>query len=455
MKISNSTLALTALLLISNVVAAQGTLIVRVDGVDGGAFPQVTVQLDVREATGVPILGLVASDFDVNEDRTLWSRPITKVASFVDASQAMSIILVLDTSGTMKGQPMADVKAAAVRFIDGIGPADRVAILAFADSVSLDEPFPKLDPARESDFTSDKATLYRLVDSLTAGGNTPLYDAAFKAVRLTGRQPLGNRAVLLFTDGRDEVAGGPRGSGSTVANEDSPLREANRTGIPIFTVGLGDEIDVAYLKRLPLETGGTYQQTPASGQLVQLFQNVADQLKQRYSLTFTSGMPRDGQKHQFAVMVKTGARSASGEFLWGPVPLAPTPTTVAAAASSSPPATQPAATVSAVATAISIPPPATLPAATTTPVATATSIPLPATPPAPSAAIPVQSATDDRGLMVLLGVGLAALMILALAMLGRRCRGPERSVAHCQRCGHALPAPGAACPSCSFGAGST
>ena len=160
-------------------------------------------------------------------------------------------------------------------------------------------------------FGGDKTALYGAIDRLQAGGWTPLYDTAYKAVTWA-RPRQGNRAVLLFTDGREEKA--PNGTGgSKVANDDSPIREANRAGVPVFTVGLGADVDETYLKRLALETGGTYQHTANSAELAQLFRNVADLLKQQYRITYTSGLPADGGMHQVLVAVTAGQHNAFPE----------------------------------------------------------------------------------------------------------------------------------------------
>jgi len=392
---------------------AQGDVTLRIDQVDFTAFPQVFLDVTVRDAYGVPIPGLTTADFDVSEDRTLKSRPIVDVRPRVNDQVQIAVVLALDISGSMAGGPLADAQAAAIAFVDRLGSQDQAALLAFADAVNLDAPFPQLDPTREHGFTGDKAALFAVINGLKAGGNTPLYDAAYKAIRLAAGQPPGNRAVLLLTDGRDETLGGPRGSGSKVANEDTPIREANRTNVPVFTIGLGREIDRPYLQRLALETGGTYQETPDSADLTTLFQNVADLLKQQYRLTYQSGVPKDGGMHRVLVSVRHGERVAFDEREWGPAPLEPTPTVT------------------------------TMPSPTLTPTPT----PLPAaSAPLPS---PGASATaSPTGMPPVIAIGGAVLTALAALAAGAAVwvrRRPKPT--YCLRCGHRLK-PGEPCPYC-------
>lgn len=409
------------LLMWPDVARAQEPVTLRVDRVEDAAFPEITVHLTVRSAYGVPIADLTSDQFDVSEDRTLESRPISGLETTINPHQPIALLLVIDVSGSMAGEPLEDAQAAAVRLLDRLGPQDKAGLLAFADNVNLADPFPQLDPAREHDFTADKASLYDLVDNLTAGGNTPLYDAAYKAVHLVARQPAGNRAVLLLTDGRDEVAGGPRGSGSAVADEDTPIREANRAKVPVFTVGLGQDIDAPWLKRLALETGGTYQQTPDSAQLTRLFQNVLDLLKQQYRLTYTSGMPEDGADHGVLVSVKVGEDIAFDEATWGPAPLAPTETP--------PPPT-------------ATPDPTNTLSPTRTPTATATATPAASGPAGATGSLSPLVMAGGLGLLVLLGLGTA----VGLA----RARRQAEPTTRCLNCGRALPEAGAPCPDCGF-----
>ncbi|MCX7671001.1 MAG: VWA domain-containing protein, partial [Anaerolineae bacterium] len=278
--------------------AAEAPITVRIDRADAAGHPRVVLEATVRNEYGVPIPGLTAANFDVSEDRSLKSRPIVAVEPFVNPDVQLSVVLAVDVSGSMAGAKLRDAQEAARRFLDRLTSKDHAALIAFSDLIALDA----VDATREVGFGADKAALYGVVDRLQAKGWTPLYDTAYKAVRWAATAPAGNRAVLLFTDGKEEKA--PDGAGgSRVANDDSPIREANRAGVPVFTIGLGADADEAYLKRLALETGGTYQHADNSAELAQLFRNVSELLKQQYRITYTSGLPADGQTHQVLLAV--------------------------------------------------------------------------------------------------------------------------------------------------------
>jgi VWFA-related protein len=314
------TLALVIMLLIAALPlpsAAEAPITIRLDRVDASAHPKVTIAATVRDAYGVPIAGLAPANFDVSEDRTLKSRPITDVVPFVNPEAQVSVVLAVDTSGSMTGAKLRDAQEAAHRFLDGMTDRDGVAFMAFSNQVDLE----KTDAAREMPFGRPRADIYGGIDTMQAAGWTPLYDSAFKAVRWAATQPAGNRAVLLLTDGREEKAADGSG-GSRVASDDTAIREANRAGVPVFTIGLGADADETYLKRLALETGGTYQHATNSAELARLFRNVSDLLKQQYRISYTSGLPADGSTHQVLVAVTVGQHNAFTEAALGPLPLA-------------------------------------------------------------------------------------------------------------------------------------
>jgi len=389
---------LLAILMVIGFIQPATDLNVRIDSVDAGKYPEVKLVATVRDANGVPVSNLTAASFEVNEDRVPQARMITSIEPFVNPDVRVSVVLVIDVSGSMAGQPLADAKVAAARFLDHLSAQDRAAVIAFADKTNLDA----IDPAREAAFTSDKPTLYKLIDSLQASGGTPLYDAAYKAIQLVTPETIGNRAVILLTDGRDADPG------SKVASAETPIQSATRANIPVFTIGLGNQIDRGYLERLARLTGGTYQEAPDSAQFAAMFQTVGDLLKQQYRLTYTSGLKADGQKHRVEVIVNQAGRTAQAEAEFGPlgtaVPVEPAPVTSESSATIAP----------------------TIAHAS----AAATSAP-----------------TSPDSMPFVVGLGVVIVLIVIAAVLRRRPK-----VQYCLRCGQAL-GPDGVCPNCGAGAG--
>jgi len=292
-------------------------LSIHVAEVDTTAFPQVALTVTVRDANGLPAHDLDAHAFEVNEDREPKAQPIASVEPVVNAELPAGVVLVIDISGSMQGQPLADAQAASRALVEQLGEEDEIAFVAFAHQVDLDG----LDTSREHTPTTNRREIVALIDGLQAEGGTPLYDALYKGVRWAEEATLSHRAVILLTDGVDEDPG------SAVASQETPIQEATRNNVPVFTIGLGNQIDRGYLERVARTTGGVYQETPDSAQLTTLFLNVLQRLKQQYVVAYESGLEPDGEEHRVTVAVEVEGRQASDEARMGPLePLNSEPT---------------------------------------------------------------------------------------------------------------------------------
>ncbi|MGQ9501812.1 MAG: vWA domain-containing protein, partial [Anaerolineae bacterium] len=335
------------------------TLSVSVDASSVVNFPQVTLMVTVRDAYGRVVSDITPEMVQVFEDDGTQTRPVVRVEPLINPSRPVYVILVLDISGSMIGQPVKDAKAAARALIERMGPQDYVALIAFKISIALDE----LDPTREHLFTTDHASVLALVDRLRAKGGTPLYDALYKAARWAKNMAPGNRFIVLLTDGVDEDPG------SVLATPDDAIAEAARADTTIFAIGYeGVEGRLAreFLQRAARETGGSYQETPDSGQLIPLFREILERPRQQTRLVYRSGVLLDGRTHSVRVRVRVGDQSGEGVGVFGPVPFIPTPT----------PTFTPTATPTVTSTPTSTP--------TATPSPTYTATPVPTVPPSPT-----------------------------------------------------------------------
>ena len=305
-----SAVLILALLLGSTVlVSAQGAVNLSIDDQDVSDFPESRVSVTVRDANGVPITGLGADRFEIIEDGKA-SFPPHEVTAHVNPDAVISIVMVIDISGSMEGKPIEEAMRAANALLDQLSAQDRAAIIAFADKVQDLDPT-QLEEGKELGFTTDKNAVRNVVNFLDTkiGWDTPLYDAIYKGVKMASSEPVGKRAVVVMTDGRDErdnangVAIKDAGSLST---PDDPINEANRHNIPIFSIGLaglGGKIDTKYLTRLAERTGGIYQEAPEPEELTPLFEEVASQLKTQYVLHYDSQLEMDNQLHSLMVRV--------------------------------------------------------------------------------------------------------------------------------------------------------
>ncbi|HEX8004374.1 MAG TPA: type II secretion system F family protein [Mycobacteriales bacterium] len=112
--------------------------------------------------------------------------------------------LVIDTSGSMRGEGIQGAKSAARAFVDNV-PADvEVGLVTFADTAAV-----RVPP------TKDKAALRRAIDGLAPNGETSLYDGVLLGLRELGIT--GVRSMLVLSDGADTRSRQPLGDVLTAA----------------------------------------------------------------------------------------------------------------------------------------------------------------------------------------------------------------------------------------------
>lgn len=165
-----------------------------------------------------------------------------------------SVMLLLDESGSMQGEPIQQAVAAA-RAFRGAVPADvRVGLTVFNDRVQM-----LLDP------TLDRSRLDAALLNVRAGGNTTLYDAVLVAMRRLGRT--GPRTIVLLSDGQDTR------SRMTL---DAAAGAVSASGVSLHVVQLVDPLGKpAPLRQLARAGRGAVQGVSSASRLPAAFRAVA------------------------------------------------------------------------------------------------------------------------------------------------------------------------------------
>lgn len=279
------------------------------DSVDIRNFPQVTIELSTWTSSGLELTNVNAGDFEIQEDG---GAGISPTDLKINSLAPLSVVLVMDISGSMGGPPLEDAKQAANRFLEKMDPGDQVALIAFSDPVDTDPD--QINPEREHPLVGNLEPIFDSIEKLEAGGHTHLYNASTKAVNMLSNQPNGHRAILLLTDGVND----PPDSG----DPEEPIALAKQARIPFFIIGLGDDIDDDYLRRLAIDTGGAFRAAPSSSELSRLFKEVATILKKQYILSYQSNLLADGAMHVLTVSLDTPYGKGSANIDVGPFPMA-------------------------------------------------------------------------------------------------------------------------------------
>ncbi len=216
------------------------------------------------------------------EDLTLLEDGVEQaIETFHEATSPVSIVLVLDQSGSMR-QASDAVKAAARSFVEALRPEDKLAVMRFSDRAILD-----------GGFSTARGDSLKAIDAFEPRGGTALYDAADAALsRLEGVE--GRRVVVVLTDGRDENAAGT-GPGSRTSF-DELLKALRASEAAVFTIALGSNVDRARLEEIATESGGDAYFPETVEALPAEYARVVEALRRRYVISYSSSnATRDGK----------------------------------------------------------------------------------------------------------------------------------------------------------------
>ena len=179
------------------------------------------------------------------------------------------IVLILDRSGSMAGNALANLKSGAKKFIDiideatdgaqdgQIGHGSHIGIVSFASTATQD-----------TQLITSVSDLKSAVNALSAGGSTNHADAFSKALQLFNPASTNQKVMVMFTDGR-----------TTEGVDPSPVAAAARAqGVIIYCIGLSGNggIDEQALKDWASDPDSAYVViTPDDEELEKLFEDLA------------------------------------------------------------------------------------------------------------------------------------------------------------------------------------
>lgn len=212
---------------------------------------------------------------------------------FPGSTQGASFMLLVDTSGSVKCNPLHGIKTSAIEFISLMGPKDRVGLMTFDDTTQL-----------INIFTSKNERLkYRLRSLRTAGKLTILNDSLLEAAQILKTEDSGNLHIVLFSDGKDE---------GSQANLDQVVRMLKRLKISVLAVGYTrvEKKYLDFLRSLADGTGGVFVQTPEFHDILSLYKSTSPEPEPTPDIIETS----DG-----AILLKSDPTDAqiyvNGEYL--------------------------------------------------------------------------------------------------------------------------------------------
>ena len=243
----------------------------------------VRVSAVVRDRKGRFVRDLAVRDFEIldgGENR--------RIKEFRTDDSAVSVALLFDASGSMESR-MGHAREAAEHLLSWLNvQGDEAAVFTF--DTRLEEVTP---------FTAGLRQLPSKLQAMTPFGATSLHDAVARTAEKTATREGLRRAVVVFTDGRDNASRLSPGEVSGIASS---------IDVPVYIVGIVPAIDnpsadisaTTYersalsgpLSDLAFWTGGRAYVTSSITDRSQTARHIVDELRHQYLIAFeSSGKP--------------------------------------------------------------------------------------------------------------------------------------------------------------------
>lgn len=191
-----------------------------------------------------------------------------KVVSIERINTPADIVLLLDSSGSMRGQMQAALNAT-TQFIKGLPKDSRIRVVDF-----------DTQPTRLRGETAKD--VLRSLKGIQANGATALYDSILLGVEMLSKSD--RPSLVVFTDGVD-ANHDDTGPGSN-ATQEEVLAAVSQSGIPVFTIGFGAKSDVNTLSRIADMSGGEYYVALDQEKLGQVFAQINSNLGSQFRVEY-------------------------------------------------------------------------------------------------------------------------------------------------------------------------
>jgi VWFA-related protein len=215
---------------------------------------------------------------------------VQKMSSFWDRHSPLELVTAIDVSSSVT-EALPGMRAAAIRFLAGLEPTDKVTIIGFNETPYI--------LVRQS---TDQTMRERAINRLKPWGGTALYDAIIQSLNLLSKETGGRTAVILFTDGDDQNSHAPI---------ETAIAQVEASDAMIYAVGQGRAVHAKnlqkLLERIATTSGGRPFFAAAPAKLDEIFGEILDDLHHQYLLSYPAPEDqRDGKYHKITVTAGGG-----------------------------------------------------------------------------------------------------------------------------------------------------
>jgi VWFA-related protein len=254
--------------------------------------------------------GLKRQNFTVYEDEVKQN-----IVTFSSDESPITLVMVLEYSKQIEWFREEVINPAGLFVTRFVKPGDYIAIVAF-----------DIRPAVLNDFTDNgsklRESVYLLIRNLPAFSESNLFDTlnfvlrggTVDGVEYTGLQEIeGRTAILLVSIGIDTFS---------KINFDQARKIVENSGVPIYSIGIGELFFILYESRMPPEmrltflqaqntlktfsenSGGRYYPVRFQGALNSVLDSISVMLRTQYTLGYMpTNSRRDGKRRKIKILV--------------------------------------------------------------------------------------------------------------------------------------------------------
>lgn len=189
--------------------------------------------------------------------------PISAISENREWNAPLNLCLILDHSGSMKGEPIEMVKQAALGLLDKLQPGDRLSVVVFAHRAQVIVP---------NQLVGDAKPIKQLLERLSAEGGTSIDTGLKLGIEelAKGKKEAISQAFLL-TDGENE-----HGSNENCLKLAQLATNYNFT---LNTLGFGDYWNQDVLEKIADAGGGTLSYIQKPQQAVKEFSRLFERIQ--------------------------------------------------------------------------------------------------------------------------------------------------------------------------------
>ena len=197
-----------------------------------------------------------AHNIDLSQPVSVFNSPTVETIYAVQelwqaARKDVNLVMLLDTSGSMRGSKMTGMLDAAILFVEQMGDDDTISIIAFSTEPELIVRHERLGDSREK--------VINAIKSLQAQGDTTLFDAIGDGANLIAETMSieATNAMVVLTDGQD--------TRSYRYSAGSAAQAALTNNTTVFTIAYGSDADEDTLSSLATQANGNFYQGDEAG----------------------------------------------------------------------------------------------------------------------------------------------------------------------------------------------